>query len=82
MRAESTCLTYVWQAHYLKAESCYLSAEFEASLLHYHRASALRPGVRQYGDGVKKAQRAIENSIGGRKRVTLLISVQAHRTTS
>ena len=54
------------QAHQVKAEACYQQGLFEVSLLHYHRAHALRPGVKEYTQGVKKAQRAIENSIGGK----------------
>lgn len=53
------------QGHYIKAEASFQLGEFESSLLHYHRAQALRPGVKLYTEGVKKSKRAIENSIGG-----------------
>ena len=55
----------------MKAEACFLNAEFETSLLHFHRAQALRPGVKVYREGVKKAQRAIENSVGGKAQAVL-----------
>ena len=53
------------QAHFLKAESNYQLGNFEQGLLHFHKASALRPAASEYKQGVKKCQNAIENVIGG-----------------
>jgi hypothetical protein len=49
----------------LKAEALYHSGEFEQALICYHRANAVRPGAPQFARGIKKAEAAIENSIGG-----------------
>ena len=53
------------KAHFLKAECNYQLGNFEHGLLHFHKASALRPAVLEYKQGVNKCQRAIENVIGG-----------------
>ncbi|ELT88712.1 hypothetical protein CAPTEDRAFT_118693, partial [Capitella teleta] len=52
------------KAEFLKAESFYHKGEFEQSLICYHRANTIRPGAPQYIRGIKKAEGAIENSIG------------------
>lgn len=53
------------KAVYQKAESLYYLGDFEHSLMYYHRGLRLRPEHEGFKLGVQKAQKAIENAIGG-----------------
>lgn len=53
------------KAIYLKAESLYYLGDFEHSLMYYHRGLRHRPDHEGFKLGVQKAQKAIENAIGG-----------------
>ncbi|GJQ83526.1 hypothetical protein Trydic_g10878 [Trypoxylus dichotomus] len=53
------------KAIYQKAESLYYLGDFEHSLMYYHRGLRLRPEHDGFKLGTQKAQKAIENAIGG-----------------
>lgn len=53
------------KAIYQKAESLYYLGDFEHSLMYYHRGLRHRPDHDGFKLGVQKAQKAIENAIGG-----------------
>ncbi|KAK9737237.1 hypothetical protein QE152_g10910 [Popillia japonica] len=53
------------KAIYQKAESLYYLGDFEHSLMYYHRGLRLRPEHEGFKLGIQKAQKAIENAIGG-----------------
>lgn len=53
------------KAIYQKAESLYYLGDFEHSLMYYHRGLRSRPDHDGFKLGVQKAQKAIENAIGG-----------------
>ncbi|KAL3282532.1 hypothetical protein HHI36_005712 [Cryptolaemus montrouzieri] len=53
------------KAIYQKAESLYYLGNFEYSLMYFHRGLHIRPDHEQFKLGVHKAQKAIENAIGG-----------------
>lgn len=53
------------KAIYQKAESLYYLGDFEHSLMYYHRGLRLRPDHEGFKLGIQKAQKAIENAIGG-----------------
>ncbi|KAK9888480.1 hypothetical protein WA026_000731 [Henosepilachna vigintioctopunctata] len=53
------------KAIYQKAESLYFLGNFEYSLMYFHRGLHIRPDHEQFKLGVHKAQKAIENAIGG-----------------
>ncbi|KAK4879424.1 hypothetical protein RN001_007570 [Aquatica leii] len=50
---------------YQKAESLYYLGDFEHSLMYHHRGLRIRPDFEGFQLGVQKAQKAIENAIGG-----------------
>ncbi|KAF2878699.1 hypothetical protein ILUMI_27467 [Ignelater luminosus] len=50
---------------YQKAEALYYLGDFEHSLMYYHRGLRIRPEHEGFQLGVRKAQKAIENAIGG-----------------
>ncbi|KAF5269284.1 hypothetical protein FQR65_LT02585 [Abscondita terminalis] len=50
---------------YQKAESLYYLGDFEHSLMYHHRGLRVRPDYEGFQLGVQKAQKAIENAIGG-----------------
>ena len=49
----------------MKGEALYQKGDFELALMCYHRAKKIRPGAPEYERGIKKAEAAIENTIGG-----------------
>lgn len=53
------------KAIYQKAEALYYLGDFEHSLMYYHRGLRIRPEHEGFQLGVRKAQKAIENAIGG-----------------
>lgn len=53
------------KAIYQKAEALYYLGDFERSLMYYHRGLRIRPEHEGFRMGVQKAQKAIENAIGG-----------------
>ncbi|XP_071053157.1 outer dynein arm-docking complex subunit 4 [Onthophagus taurus] len=53
------------KALFQKAESLYYLGDFEHSLMYYHRGLKVRPDHEGFKLGVQKAQKAIENAIGG-----------------
>ena len=52
-------------ATYQKAEVLYQMGRFEEALVFYHTGSKQRPDMELFHQGVRKAQEAIEVSLGG-----------------
>ena len=48
------------------AEIYYKSTDFENALVFYHRGQLMRPAARDFVLGVRKAETAINNVIGGK----------------
>ena len=48
------------------------------ALVCYHRARRLRPGASEYDRGIKKAEGAIEISIGGQQLLYLTVHSQQY----
>lgn len=71
---------------YQKAEALYYLGDFEHSLMYYHRGLRIRPDHEGFQLGVRKAQKAIENAIGGAfpgvKKSPVLSSATAKSSSS
>ena len=64
-------------ATYQKAEVLYQMGRFEEALVFYHMGCKQRPDMDLFNQGVRKAQEAIEISLGGiQQYITLLITSQ------
>lgn len=55
-------------ATYQKAEVLYQMGRFEEALVFYHMGARQRPDMDLFNQGVRKAQEAIEISLGGNKK--------------
>ena len=60
-----TFLMKFFTATYQKAEVLYQMGRFEEALVFYHTGSKQRPDMELFHQGVRKAQEAIEVSLGG-----------------
>lgn len=56
---------YAFEATYQKAEVLYQMGRFEEALVFYHMGCKQRPDMDLFHQGVRKAQEAIEISLGG-----------------
>ena len=59
-----------FKAVFLKAECLYTRGDFEHALVFYHRGHQLRPELAEFRIGIQKSAEAIENSIGGKQKIT------------
>lgn len=54
---------------YQKAKVLFYMGEFEFSLVFYHRGQSIRTQMQCFTLGIKKAQEAIKNAVGGNKEL-------------
>lgn len=63
------------QGLYQKAETMYAMGDFEYALVFYHRGDKIRPDIKAFTLGIQKAQEAINNSIGCKRRIIMTCNV-------
>lgn len=57
----------------MKAEALYQKGDFETALVYYHRGNKLRPELQEFRLGIQKSQEAINNSIGSKYTMMILL---------
>lgn len=65
IKAVITSYYALFLATYQKAEVLYQMGRFEEALVFYHMGGKQRPDMELFQQGVRKAQEAIEVSLGG-----------------
>lgn len=68
-------MQFVSEGIYQKAEALYHLAQFEYSLMYFHRGLHIRHQMEDFRQGVLKAQQAILNTIGTNMYSTIQLNI-------